>query len=73
MPIVIDGRDLCRTETMAEHGFTYVSIGRPGSYYAEVGTAKKPLLWGSARLGQPPSEKTTLMVVLTSTGTPLSK
>lgn len=43
-PIVIDGRNLYRPETMAEHGFTYVSIGRPGSYNAQVGKPKKPLL-----------------------------
>ncbi|HWE83357.1 MAG TPA: UDP-glucose/GDP-mannose dehydrogenase family protein [Terracidiphilus sp.] len=43
-PIVIDGRNLYRPETMAEHGFTYVSIGRPGSYAAQIGKPKKPLL-----------------------------
>lgn len=43
-PIVIDGRNLYRPEVMAEHGFTYVSIGRPGSYTSQVGKPKKPLL-----------------------------
>ncbi|HUY95080.1 MAG TPA: UDP binding domain-containing protein, partial [Terracidiphilus sp.] len=43
-PIVIDGRNLYRPETMAEHGFTYVSIGRPGSYNAQMGKPKKPML-----------------------------
>jgi UDPglucose 6-dehydrogenase len=43
-PIVIDGRNLYRPETMAEHGFTYVSIGRPGSYNAQMGKPKKPVL-----------------------------
>jgi UDPglucose 6-dehydrogenase len=28
-PIVVDLRNLYRPETMAEHGFTYVSVGRP--------------------------------------------
>ena len=40
-PIVIDGRNLYRPETMAEHGFTYVSIGRPGSFNDEVAKPKK--------------------------------
>jgi UDPglucose 6-dehydrogenase len=43
-PIVIDGRNLYRPETMAEQGFTYVSIGRPGSYNAQIGKPKKHLL-----------------------------
>jgi UDPglucose 6-dehydrogenase len=43
-PIVIDGRNLYRPETMAEHGFTYVSIGRPGSYNTQAGKPKKTLL-----------------------------
>ena len=34
-PIVIDGRNLFLPEEMAEHGFTYVSIGRPGRYTSE--------------------------------------
>ncbi len=28
-PVVIDGRNLYKPEAMAEHGFTYVSMGRP--------------------------------------------
>lgn len=31
-PIVIDGRNLYQPRTMLEHGFTYVSVGRPASY-----------------------------------------
>lgn len=31
-PIVIDGRNLYKPHTMAEYGFTYVSVGRPASY-----------------------------------------
>src|SRR6184192_4136846 len=30
-PIVIDGRNLYHPETMAAHGFTYYSVGRPAS------------------------------------------
>ena len=29
-PIVIDGRNLYDPEKMTEHGFTYLSVGRPG-------------------------------------------
>ncbi len=28
-PIVIDGRNMFEPAVMAEHGFTYLSIGRP--------------------------------------------
>lgn len=36
-PIVVDGRNLYRPEKMQEHGFTYVSVGRPASYHAQQG------------------------------------
>jgi UDPglucose 6-dehydrogenase len=36
-PIVIDGRNLYKPEEMIEHGFTYVSVGRPASYQAQQG------------------------------------
>jgi UDPglucose 6-dehydrogenase len=36
-PIVIDGRNLYKPDTMHEHGFTYVSVGRPASYQAQQG------------------------------------
>jgi UDPglucose 6-dehydrogenase len=28
-PIMVDGRNMFELETMARHGFTYLSIGRP--------------------------------------------
>ncbi|MGA3082099.1 MAG: UDP-glucose/GDP-mannose dehydrogenase family protein [Terracidiphilus sp.] len=34
-PIVIDGRNLYKPQRMLEHGFTYVSVGRPASYQAQ--------------------------------------
>jgi UDPglucose 6-dehydrogenase len=34
-PIVIDGRNLYSPKKMMEHGFTYVSVGRPASYQAQ--------------------------------------
>lgn len=40
-PIVIDGRNLYKPELMAEHGFTYVSVGRPGIYHAEAPKPKR--------------------------------
>jgi len=36
-PIVIDGRNLYKPQTMQDHGFTYVSVGRPASYHAQQG------------------------------------
>ena len=36
-PIVIDGRNLYKPQEMLDHGFTYVSIGRPASYQAQQG------------------------------------
>jgi UDPglucose 6-dehydrogenase len=36
-PIVIDGRNLYKPQTMVEHGFTYVSVGRPATYLAQQG------------------------------------
>ncbi len=43
-PIVIDGRNLYTPEAMSDAGFTYVSIGRPASYNAQLGKPKKVLL-----------------------------
>jgi UDPglucose 6-dehydrogenase len=36
-PIVIDGRNLYKPQVMQDHGFTYVSVGRPASYAAQQG------------------------------------
>ncbi len=43
-PIVIDGRNLYKPQYMHDHGFTYVSIGRPANYNAQQGKPKKLLL-----------------------------
>ena len=43
-PIVIDGRNLYLPETMAEHGFTYVSIGRPATYNEQQGKPRAAIL-----------------------------
>jgi len=43
-PIIIDGRNLYKPQYMADHGFTYVSIGRPANYTAQQGKPKKLLL-----------------------------
>jgi UDPglucose 6-dehydrogenase len=40
-PIVIDGRNLYKPQQMLEHGFTYVSVGRPASYHAQQGKPRK--------------------------------
>ncbi len=36
-PIVIDGRNLYDPQVMAQHGFTYLSVGRPAAYPARQG------------------------------------
>jgi len=36
-PIVVDGRNLYKPQQMQDHGFTYVSVGRPASYHAQQG------------------------------------
>ncbi|MEO6910814.1 MAG: UDP-glucose/GDP-mannose dehydrogenase family protein [Edaphobacter sp.] len=43
-PIVIDGRNLYDPRVMAEHGFTYLSVGRPAAYPAKESsvTASSP-------------------------------
>jgi len=43
-PIVIDGRNLYKPQEMLDHGFSYVSIGRPASYQAQQGKPRKVLL-----------------------------
>jgi UDPglucose 6-dehydrogenase len=40
-PIVIDGRNLYKPQRMIDHGFTYVSMGRPASYQAQQGKPRK--------------------------------
>jgi UDPglucose 6-dehydrogenase len=40
-PIVIDGRNLYQPRVMLNHGFTYVSMGRPASYQAQEGKPRK--------------------------------
>jgi UDPglucose 6-dehydrogenase len=36
-PIVIDGRNMYKPQTMLDHGFTYVSVGRPAGYQGQQG------------------------------------
>ena len=43
-PIVIDGRNLYRPQDMQDHGFTYVSVGRPASYQAQQGKPRSVAL-----------------------------
>jgi UDPglucose 6-dehydrogenase len=40
-PIVIDGRNLYQPCEMLDHGFTYVSVGRPACYQAQEGKPRK--------------------------------
>jgi UDPglucose 6-dehydrogenase len=43
-PIVVDGRNLYRPQQMLDHGFTYVSVGRPASYQAQQGKPRSGVL-----------------------------
>jgi UDPglucose 6-dehydrogenase len=43
-PIVIDGRNLYKPQDMLDHGFTYVSVGRPASYQAQQGKPRSVAL-----------------------------
>jgi len=43
-PIVIDGRNLFTPQHMVDHGFTYVSVGRPASYQAQQGKPRSMVL-----------------------------
>jgi len=43
-PIVIDGRNLYKPQEMLDHGFTYLSVGRPACYQAEEGRPRKSLM-----------------------------
>jgi UDPglucose 6-dehydrogenase len=43
-PIVIDGRNLYKPQQMSDHGFTYVSVGRPASYQAQQGKPRKQIV-----------------------------
>lgn len=49
-PIVIDGRNLYKPSYMREHGFTYVSMGRPTAYSGSVGRQGKRGLPSSNRI-----------------------
>jgi len=43
-PIVIDGRNLYKPKEMLDHGFSYVSVGRPPAYQAQEGKPGKLLV-----------------------------
>ena len=43
-PIIIDGRNLYTPSVMADHGFTYVSIGRPATYNEQQGKPRSAIL-----------------------------
>lgn len=43
-PIVIDGRNLYKPRELQDHGFTYVSVGRPAHYHALEGRPRRPLV-----------------------------
>jgi UDPglucose 6-dehydrogenase len=43
-PIVVDGRNLYKPQEMLDHGFTYVSVGRPASYQEQQGKPSSLIL-----------------------------
>jgi UDPglucose 6-dehydrogenase len=43
-PIVIDGRNLYKPQEMQDHGFSYISIGRPASYIEQQGKPRRPAM-----------------------------
>jgi UDPglucose 6-dehydrogenase len=43
-PIVIDGRNLFNPQQMLDHGFTYVSVGRPASIQVQQGKPRSMVL-----------------------------
>ncbi len=43
-PIVIDGRNLYKPQQLRDHGFTYVSVGRPAHYHAQEGRPRSSLV-----------------------------
>jgi UDPglucose 6-dehydrogenase len=42
-PIIIDGRNLFDPQTMLQHGFTYISVGRPATYPVRDLTVAAPV------------------------------
>jgi UDPglucose 6-dehydrogenase len=42
-PIVVDGRNLYKPQTMLDHGFTYVSVGRAAGYQGQQGKPRSML------------------------------
>jgi UDPglucose 6-dehydrogenase len=42
-PIVVDGRNLYKPQSMLSHGFTYVSVGRVAGYQAQQGKPRSVL------------------------------
>ena len=49
-PIVIDGRNLYTPSHMLDHGFTYISMGRPAVHSGSLGRQRKRQLPGTIRI-----------------------
>lgn len=47
-PIVIDGRNLYKPQQMLDHGFTYLSVGRPAIYEVQESKLRMEALEKSA-------------------------